>query len=79
MTSKDMAVTSIILSALCWIPLLNFAIAPAAFYTGLKAFLEIKKNSAQQEGKLMAIIGMLIGISVTVFSYSWLVIRMINR
>ncbi len=77
MTSKDLAVTSIILAALCWIPLLNFAIAPAAFYTGLKAFLEMKRNH-ESEGKLMAIIGMLVGISVTIFSYSWLAIRLIN-
>lgn len=76
MTSKDKAITSIILSALCWIPLLNFAIAPAAFYMGLKAFLEMKKNQ-ESEGKLMAIIGMLVGISVTIFSYSWLAMRYI--
>ncbi|MBI4918545.1 hypothetical protein HY837_01335 [archaeon] len=71
MKTNELAVISIILAAISWIPLVNFGIAPAAVYFGWKGFKEIKKEPELYKGKIYAIIGMLIGLGWTVFSYYW--------
>jgi len=76
--NNELAITSFILAILSWIPLLNFLIAPAAVYYGFYALKELNQQPTHYKGKLYAVTGLLIGLSITIFSYSWLVLKLIK-
>ena len=78
MQSKTTSHTSLVLSLLSWIPLLNLGIAPSAVYFGIKALREIKKNPEKYSGRIYAIIGIVIGGLTTIFTYYWFVLKVIS-
>ncbi len=75
MKNNELAMISLVLAALTWIPLVNFAIAPAAVYFGFKGLIEIKNEPEVYKGKIYAVIGILVGLAVTVVSYSWQILN----
>tara|TARA_Y100000310_G_C20659936_1_gene804156 strand:- start:649 stop:891 length:243 start_codon:yes stop_codon:yes gene_type:complete len=79
MTSNSTAKTSLILAIISWLPLFNFITAPSSIYFGIKALQKIKNNPDKYSGKVYAIIGLSIGCLITVFSYSWLLFKIIGQ
>ena len=73
--SKKEAVISFILALTAWIPLFNFATAPLSVFYGIKAIKKIRKYPENYSGKGYAIIGIIIGGMITVFTYSWLILK----
>ncbi|MCG9479144.1 MAG: DUF4190 domain-containing protein [Actinomycetia bacterium] len=66
-----MAIVSLILGIVavlcCWIPFLNFILGIAAIVLGILELKNIKKKSTSDKGKVMAIVGIVLGGIIVVW------------
>lgn len=79
MSSKKDAIISLILALISWIPLFNFVTAPLGVFYGIKAIKKIKTHPENYSGKAYAIIGLIMGGMITVFTYSWLALKIAKK
>ncbi len=62
------AIVSLIFGLCFWIPLINILFSPFAIYFGVKALYNINKHPKEYGGAWMAIVGLLLGGIVLIFT-----------
>jgi len=64
--NSALAIWSLVLGLLFWMPLFNVFFSPLAVYLGIRALIKIKNEPIKYGGKWQAIIGIILGSAMIV-------------